>query len=60
MYAPLANLSPEWMLPGISQIGNDCAILLETNPAFIESYMVGLNDELSRELLWREFPADRA
>src|SRR5690606_38391302 len=23
-----------------------------------ESYLVGLNDEMSRELLWREFPTD--
>jgi hypothetical protein len=59
MYAPLAELSPEWMLPGISKIDSDCATLLATNPAFIESYMIGLNDEMGRELLWREFPADR-
>lgn len=59
MYAPLAELSPEWMLPGISNIEPDCAALLATNARFIESYMVGLNDELSRELLWREYPADR-
>lgn len=59
MYAPLADLSPEWMLPGISKIDPDVATLLATNAKFIESYMVGLNEELSRELLWREFPADR-
>ena len=59
MYAPLAQLSPEWMLPGISELPVDCAALLMTNGQFIESYMVGLNDELARELLWREFPADR-
>lgn len=59
MYAPLAQLSPEWMLPGISKVEADCAMLLATNPAFIEAYMVGLNDEMSRELLWREFPDDR-
>jgi hypothetical protein len=59
MYSPLAQLSAEWMLPGISQVEENCATLLTTNPGFIEGYMVGLNDELSRELLWREFPADR-
>lgn len=32
--------------------------LLETNQGFIESYMVGLNHEFSRELLWREYPTD--
>ncbi len=60
MYAPLAQLSPEWMLPGISNVEANCATLLATNPKFIEAYMVGLNEELSRELLWREFPADRS
>ena len=29
------------------------------NPKFIESYMVGLNHEMGRELLWREYPTDQ-
>lgn len=58
MYTALADLSSEWMLPGISSIPMDCATLLEPNAAFIESYMVGLNEELSRELLWRQFPVN--
>jgi hypothetical protein len=33
--------------------------LLETNQKFIESYMVGLNHEFARELLWREYPTDQ-
>ena len=57
MYEPLAELSPEWMLPGISSISIDKAVLVEPNARFIESYMLGLNEELSRELLWRQFPA---
>jgi hypothetical protein len=32
---------------------------LTTNTPFIESYMVGLNHEMSRELLWREYPTDQ-
>jgi hypothetical protein len=59
MYAALAQLSPDWMLPGISDVPMDCATLLADNPKFVEAYMVGLNDELARELLWREFPGDR-
>jgi hypothetical protein len=58
MYAPLAALSPEWMLPGFSSIPMDCATVLVPNDAFVEAYMIGLNEELSRELLWRGFPAD--
>jgi hypothetical protein len=58
MYAPLAALSAEWMLPGFSSIALDCATMLVPNAAFVEAYLVGLNEELSRELLWRGFPAD--
>jgi hypothetical protein len=29
------------------------------NQPFIEAYMVGLNHEFARELLWREFPTDQ-
>jgi hypothetical protein len=59
MYAPLADLSPEWMLPGISTVPSDSAILLQTNARFVEAYMVGLNEDFARELLWRGFPAER-
>jgi hypothetical protein len=58
MYTTLADLSPEWMLPGIASVPMDCAALLEPNTPFIESFMVGLNEELSRELLWRQFPVN--
>jgi hypothetical protein len=59
MYPALAQISPEWLLPGISALPEDCAALLTPNSKFIEAFMAGLNEELSRELLWREFPADR-
>jgi len=59
MYAPLAELSPEWMLPGISKVPIDTAALLATNPRFVEAYMVGLNEGMARELLWREYPFGR-
>lgn len=57
MYSALDQLSSEWMLPGISKVPMDSAALIETNPRFVEAFLVGLNDELARELLWREFPA---
>jgi len=60
MYEPLAAISPEWMLPGISTVPKNSAVLLKTNPDFVEAYLVGLNEEFSRELLWRQFPAQRA
>jgi hypothetical protein len=60
MYEPLYRYDRDWMIPGIGLIPRpDMATLLETNNRFIEAYLVGLNHEMARELLWREFPTDQ-
>ena len=59
MYKPLVVRSSELFLPNINHIAPNSISLLETNQQFIESYMVGLNHELARELLWREYPTDQ-
>jgi len=59
MYEPLKNLSSELFLPNINLIEYNTITLLETNQRFIESYMVGVNHEFARELLWREYPTDQ-
>jgi hypothetical protein len=59
MYRPLADLSAELFLPNLNRIPNNCITLLEANQKFIEAYMVGLNHEFARELLWREYPTDQ-
>jgi hypothetical protein len=59
MYKPLADLSSELFLPHINLIPQNSMTLLESNQRFIESYMVGLNHEMARELLWREYPTDQ-
>ena len=51
--------SPKYFLPNINLIAPNSITLLETNQKFIESYMVGLNHEMARELLWREYPTDQ-
>lgn len=58
-YEYLAALAPERFLPGVGEIPDDAITLLETNPRFIESLLVGLNHEMNRELLWRGFPTDQ-
>ncbi len=58
MYKPLTDRSAELFLPNINLIEQNSITLLETNQRFIEAYMVGLNHEFSRELLWREYPTD--
>jgi hypothetical protein len=59
MYEPLKDRSAELFLPNINLIEMNTITLLETNQRFIEAYMVGLNHEFARELLWREYPTDQ-
>jgi hypothetical protein len=59
MYAPLRDLSPDYVLPGVELILPDTVGLLQTNHKFIESYMVGLNYEMGRQLLWNNYPTDQ-
>lgn len=59
MYKPLADISSELFLPNLHKIEQNSITLLENNQKFIESYMVGVNHEMSRELLWREYPTDQ-
>jgi hypothetical protein len=53
----LVALGVDFVCPGIGDLGNNSVSLLETNQAAVESFLVGFNDELARELLWREYPA---
>jgi hypothetical protein len=58
MYKKLRDISSELLLPNLKLIPPNTISLLETNQKFIESYLVGLNHEMGRELLWREYPTD--
>lgn len=59
MYEPLRDLSQDWLLPGLEAVPADTLALLAPNPLFIEAYMVGLNFEMARALLFDEFPTDQ-
>jgi hypothetical protein len=59
MYKPLADKSTELFVPNLNFIEQNTITLLNTNQRFIESFMVGLNHEFARELLWREYPTDQ-
>ena len=56
MSEPLADLSQEWVLPGLEHVPANTVALLKPNDRFIEAFMAGLNAEMGRELLWRDFP----
>ena len=59
MFSALADVAASWMLPGIDKMPDNAAVLLQTNPRFVEAFMVGLNEAFAGELLWREFPVGR-
>ena len=58
-YKYLKEFSEEFVIPGIEDIPMDSVSVFSTNPSFIESYLAGLNTEMGRELLWREYPTDQ-
>jgi hypothetical protein len=49
-------LASQQMLPGVEAVPDETVALLVTNPRFVEAYMVGLNEEMRRELAWRQYP----
>jgi hypothetical protein len=59
MYRALADLAPDLLLPGVAKVPPDSLSALPTNPRFIEAFMLGLNHEMGRELLWRGYPTDQ-
>ena len=59
MYEALDRYDRNWLIPGIGAIPEpDLVTLLQTNGRFVEAFLVGLNHEFARELLWREYPTD--
>jgi hypothetical protein len=59
LYLDLAAYDPDRFLPGAGDIPENAITLVETNPRFVEAFLVGANHELNRELLWRRYPTDR-
>lgn len=59
MVNELVDLSVQNLIPNLGEIPNNSVTLLESNDRFIESFMLGLNHEFNRELMWREYPTDR-
>ncbi len=59
MYADLLKMSTDTFVPNLGLLPPNSISLLENNRRFIESYLVGLNYEMAREMLWREYPTDQ-
>ena len=59
MWAPLRDEAVDWILPGLDQVPTNSVGLVVSNQRFIEAYMVGLNHEMARTLLWNGYPTDQ-
>ena len=59
MYEGLRDLSQDFLFPGLEHVPTNTVTLLEPNPKFVESFLVGLNAEMGHELLWRNYPTDQ-
>src|SRR5262249_2417168 len=58
MYKSLDALGQEWLLTGIERVPTNTLAITVSNNSFIEAFMVGLNHEMGRELLWRRYPTE--
>lgn len=58
-YEYLKHISQDDVVPNLASLVNNSITLLECNWRFVESFMVGLNYEMARELLWRGYPTDQ-
>ena len=59
MWETLPDISRELLFPGMARIPPETVTLLETNSPWVAAYLVGLNHEMGRELLWNEYPTDQ-
>lgn len=59
MYKALDDYDRDWLVPGLDKIDEpEFVTLLSSNDEFTEAFLVGLSDEMGRELLWRGYPTD--
>lgn len=58
-YYYLKSLSDKFVLACLDKLPAETVSLFVNNESFIESFLCGMNTEMGRELLWREYPTDQ-
>ena len=56
LWSFLSTRAPDWMLPGAGDLVDGDVVALSTNPALVESLLVGANHQTVGELRWRNVP----
>jgi hypothetical protein len=57
LFWDLLKLDKDVLVPGIRDFSNNHVRLLAVNAGFVGAFLIGANHEMSREFLWREYPA---
>lgn len=55
----LKQYDQEWLLPGSGELENDSVTALQTNPKFIDAFMIGINTQFLAEMRWRDLAVAR-
>lgn len=56
----LRDRAREWLLPGVGTLEKNAVVAMQTNPSFVDSFLIGLNTQLQNEFHWRNIPMDRS
>ena len=59
LFEALRRLDPDWVLPGLDAMPANSVGAVAVNQQFVEAFLVGANNEMGRELLWRGYPTDQ-
>lgn len=58
-YFYLRELSVDYVLPASGNLAKNTISCFYSNQAFEEAFLMGMNTEMGRELMWREYPTDQ-
>ena len=58
-YFYLRELSIDYVLPASGNLARNSISCFYSNQAFEEAFLLGMNTEMGRELMWREYPTDQ-
>lgn len=58
MYESLLAISEQYLCPGLENFPQNSIAILEPDQQVVEAFMLGLNQEMARLLLWNHYPTD--
>ena len=58
-YFYLRELSVDYILPASGKLAKNSISCFYSNQVFEEAFLLGMNSEMGRELMWREYPTDQ-